>query len=140
MIRALSFAAILAAAVAVPAFAQTTPSPSPTPAPTPPVSVSPPTPSISVPLTTSMKLNADQAKQWIGKPIYSSDDKKIGEVVSFTRSTDNTVTEMQAGIGGFLGMGETQVKLTPAQFKMQEDRVVVNVTAVQAKDLPKVQK
>lgn len=47
---------------------------------------------------------------------------------------------MQADIGGFLGMGETRVRLTPAQFKLQEDRVTLSVTAEQAKTLPTVQK
>jgi hypothetical protein len=47
---------------------------------------------------------------------------------------------MQADIGGFLGLGETRVRLTPAQFKLQGDRAVLDLTAAQAKDLPKVQK
>jgi hypothetical protein len=84
-------------------------------------------------------LTEEQAKSWVDKPIYSSDNKEIGEVVSFTRGADNVVTEMHADIGGMMGMGETRVKLTPAQFKLQDDRVVLNLTQEQAKNLPKVQ-
>ena len=45
-------------------------------------------------------------------------------------------------IGGpeVLGMGETRVRLMPGQFKLQGDRAVLDVTAEEAKSLPKVQK
>ncbi len=54
-----------------------------------------------------LMLTAEQAKTWICKPVHSSDGKKIGDVAAFARGTDNSVTEMPAGIGGFLGLGET---------------------------------
>lgn len=87
---------------------------------------------------TAMTLTEQQAKSWVGKPVYSSDNKKLGEIVEFKRGTDNTVQEMHADIGGFLGMGETRVKLTPQQFKLQGDRAVLNLTQAQAKTLPQV--
>ena len=80
-----------------------------------------------------------QAKSWVDKPVYSSDNKNIGEVVSFKRGADNVVTEMHADIGGTMGIGETRVKLTPEQFTLQGDRVVLNLTQEQAKNLPKVE-
>lgn len=125
--RALTLAAVLATAAALPAIAEDAP-----------VKSSPPAAAQTD--TTGLMLTAEQEKTWIGKPVYSSDEKKIGEVVAFARGADNKVTEMHAGIGGFLGLGETNVRLTPAQFKLQTDRIVLNVTAAQAKDLPKVQK
>jgi hypothetical protein len=84
-------------------------------------------------------LTEEQAESWIDKPIYSSDGKEIGEVVAFKRGADNTVLELHADIGGLLGLGETRVKVTPAQFKLQNDRVVLNMTEAQAKNLPKVE-
>ena len=39
--------------------------------------------------------------------VHSSDGKKISDVAAFARGTDNSVTEMPAGIGGFSGLGET---------------------------------
>ena len=125
MIRSLSLATILAAAIALPAIAQTTPTQAP-----------------PAPITAAAKLSLteEQMKTWIGKPVYSSDDKKIGEVVAFARDANNTVTEMHAGIGGFLGLGETNVRVMPAQLTLKGDRVILNVTAAQAKDLPKVLK
>ena len=89
---------------------------------------------------SSMMLTEQEAKSWIDKPVYSNDGKKLGEVAAFQRGADNTISEMHADIGGFLGIGETRVKLTPAQFKLQSDRVLIDMTAAQAKDLPKVTK
>jgi hypothetical protein len=86
-----------------------------------------------------MTLTEAQAKTWVDKPVYSSDNKQIGEVASFKRGADNVVTEMHADIGGMLGMGETRVKLMPDQFKLQDDRVVLNLTQEQAKTLPKAE-
>ena len=124
MIRSISLAAILAAAISLPAMAQDTKAP----------------PAAAVQAAAPLKLTADQAKAWVDKKVYSSDDKNIGEVAAFARGTDNTVTEMHIDIGGFLGIGETRVRLMPAQFSLQGERVVLNVTAEQAKGLPKVQK
>lgn len=126
MIRSVSLAAILAAAFALPALAQDSTIKSP--------------PAAAVQAIAPLKLTEDQAKSWVDKHVYSSDDKKIGEIAAFARGADNTVNEMHIDIGGFLGMGETRVKLMPAQFKLQGERAVLNVTAAQAKDLPKVQK
>jgi len=85
-------------------------------------------------------LTDEQAKAWVGKPVYSKDDKKLGEVETIQRGPDNRITRLNAGFGGFLGIGETHVMLAPGQFKLEGDRVVISQTAVQAKDLPKVPK
>ena len=126
MIRSLALATALASSFALTAVAQDKP-------------VAPPV-TTTAPAAGAMMLTAEQAQQWVGKPVYSSDGQKLGEVAAFARKTDNSVTEMHIDIGGFLGLGETRVKLTPAQFKLQDDRIVLEVTAAAAKDLPKVVK
>lgn len=137
MIRSLSLATVLAAAITLPAYAQDTPAKAPV---APSVTTAPAAGVTIVPKAASTMLTAQEALAWVDKPVYSSDGEKIGEVVAFLRSADNTVNEMHADIGGFLGIGETRVKLAPAQFKLQTDRVVLDVTAAQAKDLPKITK
>ncbi len=129
MIRTLSLAALVATTIALPALGQTAP-------------VQPTTPPVvaAKPSAAAMMLTADEAKKWIGKPVYSNDEKKVGEIAEFARGTDNSVTEMHADIGGFLGMGETRVKLMPAQFKLEGDRAILGLTAEQAKGLPTVTK
>lgn len=129
MVRSFSIAIVLAATIALPAIAQTTTAqPSTLPS------------TATAPVTAPLKLTADEAKSWVDKPVYSSDTTKLGEVAGFTRGTDNSVNEMQADIGGFLGMGETRIKLVPAQFTLHGDRVVLNVTAAQAKTMPSIAK
>ena len=91
------------------------------------------------PATTSILLTEQEGKTWIDKPIYSSDGVKLGEVVVFQRDAGNKVLGMHADIGGFLGYLQTRVNVMPAQFKLQGDRVVLDMTAEQAKSLPKVQ-
>lgn len=136
--RTLSMTAILAAAIALPALAQTTPSQTPTAPTTTPSQTQSAPPTAPSSAAADLMLTAEEAKVWIGKPVYSSDDKRIGEVVAFSRNADNKVTEMHAGIGGFLGMGETIVRVMPSQIKLQSNRVVLNVTSAQARELPKV--
>jgi hypothetical protein len=128
MLCSLSAAALLAGTSV--ALAQTT---------TPPAAA-PDKPAATAPVAAKLTLTEDQAESWIDKPVYSNDGKELGEIVAFRRGTDNTVQEMHADIGGFLGMGETRVKLTPEQFKLQGDRAVINMTQEQAKNLPKVEK
>lgn len=85
----------------------------------------------------SIVLSQDDEKNWIGKPVYGSDQQKFGDVVSFNRGAGGEVVGMTAGIGGFLGLGETHVTLTSSQFKLQGDRIVATVPSTDAKTLPK---
>lgn len=88
--------------------------------------------------TTGIVLSDTEAKDWIGKPVYSSDNKKIGDVEAVKRGTNGQVIELHAGIGGFLGLGETHVRVVPLQFNLEKDRVMLNVASTEAKGLPKV--
>lgn len=88
--------------------------------------------------TAPFALTEEEGKAWLDKPVYSSDGKKLGEVVAFQRDADNKIIGLHIDIGGYLGMGQTRVSLTNAQFKLQTGRVVLNVTSVEAKDLPRV--
>ena len=126
MIRAFSLASILAAALALPAMAQEAKAPL-----------------LSGPASQAWNgdmLTAQEAQDWIGKPVFSSDWINIGEVESFQREDGNKVTGMRVNIAAFLGMGEHRISLMPAQFKLQIDSVILDVTAAQAKALQSVEK
>jgi hypothetical protein len=129
MMRSITLALALATGLAAPALAQST-------VVTPPVTTAPTAGALAT--TPSITLTAEQAKSWVDKPVYSSDGTKIGEVAAFARGTDDKVSEMHADIGGYFGLGETRVRLMPAQFKLAGDRVTIEMTAAQAKDLPRV--
>ena len=87
----------------------------------------------------STSLSTQDALLLIDKPVYSSDGIKLGEVVAFQRDSSDKVTGMHADVGGFLGLGQHRINLTPAQFKVQSDRILLELTAEQAKALPKIQ-
>ena len=157
MIKLLSSASIVALLAMSPAVAQTTTTTPPaatqdnsksttpsTPSVTQEKSVTPSAQTGTQPATqtqaSAVSLTEDQAKGWVDKVVYSSDNKNIGEVVEFKRGSDNKVTELHADLGGFLGMGETRVKLMPSEFKLDGERVVLNITEEQAKALPKLEK
>lgn len=88
--------------------------------------------------SASLELTEEEARAWIAKPVYSSDGKKLGEVAVLLRTPDNRVTELHADIGGFLGLGEHRIRIAPAQFSLLSDRIVIDLTAAQAKELPKI--
>lgn len=85
-------------------------------------------------------LTDEQAKAWVDKIVYSSDDENIGEVASIARDSKGKVLELHADIGGFLGLGETRIRVMPSEFKLAENKVVLNVTAEEAKKLPHLTK
>jgi hypothetical protein len=154
LIPAVAIAALLAGSAAV---AQTTTPPgdiapnpaspgatSPAPTATPPaVQPLPPTgerlaPTASTEATSAPTMTEEEAKQWVDKAVYSSDDSNIGSIAAIQRDASGKITEIHADIGGFLGLGATRVRLQPSQFQLSGDRVVLNVTSEQAKQLPKV--
>jgi hypothetical protein len=124
MIRYLTLGAAFAAAIALPTLAQDVKSPS----------------VAGTLLTAQTAITAQEAESWVGKHVYSSDGKKLGEVAAIKRTADNKITELRADIGGFLGIGEHQIALPAAQFAVQNDRVVLDLTSAAAKALRKVAK
>ena len=157
MIRKISLATVLVAAIALPAVAQDKKMIDPSGSTGPTETMTDQVPSMkndagatgqsspnaateTTPARSdSTTLSTQDALLLIDKPVYSSDGKKLGEVVAFQRDTNDKVTGMHADVGGFLGLGQHRVNLTPSQFKVQGDRIVLELTAEQVKALPKVQ-
>jgi len=139
MIRTLTLAAALAGALSLPVLAQNTT----VQAPAPGTTTTAPAPAMgattTAPADAATSLTAEQAESWVGKPVYSSDGKNIGEVAAFTRDTDDNVSEMHIDIGGVLGLGETRVRLMADQFRVSGDRMTIDMPAEQVNDLPRVQ-
>ena len=133
MIRKLTLATALAAVIALPAVAQDVKAPAMS---------APATATNAAPASKAgvLSLTSKEAEGWVGKPVYSSDGTKLGEVAAFHRAADNKITAMDADIGGYLGIGEHRINLTPEQISLKADRVVLGLTAAQAKELPKVAK
>ena len=121
---------VVALSAASSAFAQSSSTTSPP--------ATPSAPSVTAP--SGIVMNDDQAKTWIDKVVYSSDNKNIGEVASIERDTSGRVTGLLADIGGVLGIGETRVRVMPSQFRFDGDKVMLTMTSDEASKLPKVTK
>lgn len=135
MTKLIPLALALSVSLAGSALAQTTTTtPNAIPSTAPPVT----SPSSSNP--AAMTLTDEQAKAWVSRIVYSSDARNIGEVAAVQRDPSGKVTELHADIGGFLGLGETRVRVMPNQFKLENDRIVLNLTSDQAKALPQIVK
>lgn len=105
MIRPLLFAAALAAAFTMPASAGKGP---------------------------DQPLSPQEARGWVGKPVYSKDGKELGKVTTLESSAENKATQLRADIGGATG----SVILRATRFSLEGDRVVLDMTAAQASKLP----
>jgi hypothetical protein len=87
-----------------------------------------------------MVTDADLSK-WVGRSVYSSDGKDLGEIAALKREPDGKVDEIHADIGGFLGFGETRVRFAADQIKeAKDDRLVVTLTEAEVNNLPPIEK
>lgn len=82
-----------------------------------------------------MTLTEDEANNWIGKVVYSSDNSNLGEVSAFKLGANKEVTGLQADIGGFLGIGETKMDFDASQFSMKDDSIILNMTKAEVQAL-----
>jgi hypothetical protein len=94
-----------------------------------------------MPAETALMLTEEQAKTLIDATVVSSDDENVGEVAAIQRDSSGKVTELHADIGGFLGIGETRVRVMPSEFTVTADnKVQLKLTSEQTKQLPKIEK
>ncbi len=87
------------------------------------------------PMTTA--LTADEATGWIGRPVYSAEGKKVGEVIEVKRDPENKVTELSIDTGTYLGMGATQYRVTSEQIQeIRPDGLVLTLKESEVKSVP----
>lgn len=124
--------------------APATPAPT-TPAPTDAATSTPtstPTVVISAPegyvFTETGAVTADQLK---GVKIYDPAGNDVGEIADVALGADNALSGVISDIGGFLGMGEHRVSLTPDQIQVYKNsdndmRAYVTMTKDALKAMP----
>jgi hypothetical protein len=88
--------------------------------------------------TQAPVLTDEQASELKNKVVWSSDEKNVGKVAYIVRDSDGRIKELHADIGGFLGFGETRVRVSPDEFRMMDDRIVLTRTQAQVETLPQV--
>ena len=78
-------------------------------------------------------------QQWVGRYVYSSDDKELGKIKSV--KTSGTSNQVFFDMGGFLGLGATRKSVTSDQIlDVNKERIVLHLTEAEAQKLPAAEK
>jgi hypothetical protein len=71
-----------------------------------------------------------------GLPVYSADDKNLGQVVEVTRAADGKVQSVQIAVGRWLGIGDRVVTIAADDFERLADRVKLRLAGEEVRALP----
>jgi hypothetical protein len=114
---------------AMAAYAQT---PSPQQAATPPAATAPATKAMPAPSASA------DTRKLIGRNVQNAQNETIGEIKSVFIGKDGKVDSVMVGVGGFLGVGEREVRLSWSELNISEngEKVTVNMTKDQLKAKP----
>jgi len=133
--RSMTAVVALSAALAAPAFAQTTNNAATNnAATTAPATMAPATPSASTMGSTSgdagrstyLTGNQDvRASKVIGASVYNEHDQKIGTVDELLMNPNHDVTQAVLSVGGFLGLDSKLVAVKIDQLQVRPDRIVM---------------
>jgi hypothetical protein len=80
--------------------------------------------------TTTASKHFTAKQQWVGRAVYSSDDKNVGEDAKLNGS------DLLVDIGGLPGIGETRALIRADQIHVRDDRIILKLSEAQAKKLP----
>lgn len=109
----LASTALVLALAAAPAIAQDKMSPSASPA----------------PAASGATITAPAAGQWrasklVGVDVYNNNDEKIGDISELIMDSSGKVDTVVIGVGGFLGLGQSEVAVKFDQLKFVNEPVV----------------
>jgi sporulation protein YlmC with PRC-barrel domain len=109
---------LLASVMVLPALAQSNP-PAPAAAP--------------APATTTMTAPATHAGMWrssklIGLNVYNDQNEKLGDINEILLDASGKVDGVVIGVGGFLGMGEHNIKVEMSKLKFVDEPVKTSAT------------
>ena len=122
---------LLSSVVIVSAFAQSSPpAPSAPPAQTPPMATPAPA---SKPADTAAMRPASQAGQWrasklVGLNVYNEQNEKLGDISEILLDKSGKVEGVIIGVGGFLGMGQRDIKVELSKLKFVDEPVKAAAT------------
>ncbi len=72
-----------------------------------------------------------------GKSVYNENDEKVGDIKDLVMSSDNKVTHVILGVGGFVGVGEHPVAIPISEIKESGDKLTLQgYTKDQLKEMP----
>jgi Golgi apparatus protein 1 len=71
-----------------------------------------------------------------GMPVYSADDKNVGQVVEITRGPDGKVQSIQIAVGRWLGIGDKTLTVTADEFDRMADRIKLRRDGDEVRAMP----
>jgi hypothetical protein len=71
-----------------------------------------------------------------GVPVFSSDNKNIGEVVEVTRAPDGKLESIQVAVGRWLGLGDRVVTIGADDFERLADRIRLRLAGEEVRAMP----
>ena len=111
---------LLASVMLVPALAQSNP---------PASSANPPAPAATAP-APAQKAQSDlwRASKLIGLNVYNDQNEKLGDISEILLDKSGKVEGVVIGVGGFLGMGQHDIKVDMAKLKFVDEPVRTSAT------------
>ena len=111
---------LLASVMLVPALAQSNP---------PASSANPPAPAATAP-APAQKAQSDlwRASKLIGLNVYNDQNEKLGDISEILLDKSGKVEGVVIGVGGFLGMGQHDIKIDMAKLKFVDEPVRTSAT------------
>jgi len=113
---------LLSSVVIVSAFAQSNP---PAPA-SPPAATPPPAASTMAPASKSTMWRASKL---IGVNVYNDQNEKLGDISEVLLDKSGKVDGVIIGVGGFLGMGQSDIKVELSKLKFVDEPVKTSATS-----------
>jgi hypothetical protein len=98
-------------------------------------------PATTAPGAATLTATEAEAKNWVGKDVFSSDNKKIGSIAEIERGAGDDVSGIEFDSGGFLGFGATRYRVPASDVQqVQAESLVLKITEAEVPNLPKVEK
>jgi len=110
---------LLASVMIVPALAQSNP----------PASANPPAATATAPASASVAQSAAwRSSKLIGLNVYNDQNEKLGDISEILLDKSGKVEGIVIGVGGFLGMGQHDIKVDLAKLKFVDEPVRTSAT------------
>ncbi len=119
--RSTIIGALMASALALPALAQSVPDTATRPAPAAPSATTAP--------STISSASMWRASKLMGLNVYNEQNEKLGDINEILVDKSGKIDGVVIGVGGFLGMGEHNIKVDMAKLKFVDEPVKSSSTS-----------
>ena len=75
-----------------------------------------------------------------GMPVYSADDKNLGQVVEVNRGPEGKIQSIEIAVGQWLGLGERTITVTADDFERLADRIKLRLAGEEVRAMPEAKR